>query len=112
VKERSTMTDGDSLGSYATPIPMSGDPITRRQAVGGSMGWSSLSREGIVPRGEVAIMDLVDGTEYASGNYIEAQIKGGVKIDDVARIHIEGGFARGDLREAAEERGIEIVYHG
>lgn len=134
VKERSTITDGDSLGSYATPIPMSGDPITQREAVGGSMGWQSMSGQMLdevnavgvyfpaildesspqlsFPRGETAIANIVDRTSYGSTRYIEAQVKGGVKIDDVARIHIDGGFARGDLREAAEERGIEIVYHG
>jgi len=127
-KERASMTDGDSLGSYATPIPMSGDPITREEAVGGSMGWSNLSYQGQrTPVGEETIIQRVD-SEQGAGRYIEAQVKGGVKIDDVARIHVDGphwdapeAFGRSDdyypfdveaLAEAAEARGIEIVYHG
>jgi hypothetical protein len=127
-KERASMTDGDSLGSYATPIPMSGDPITREQAVGGSLGWSNLSHQGQrTPVGEETIIQRVD-SEQGAGRYIEAQVKGGVKIDDVARIHVDGphwdapeAFGRSDdyypfdveaLAEAAEARGIEIVYHG
>jgi hypothetical protein len=113
-KERATMTDGDSLGSYATPIPMSGDPITRKQAIAGSMGWNNLSDQGqSVVRGEEAIIKRVD-SERLPGRYIEAQVKGGVKIDDVARIHVTGGYPSDieALVEAAEARDIEIVYHG
>jgi hypothetical protein len=120
VKERTTMTDGDSLGSRATPIPMSGDPITQREAVGGSMGHNSFTTEiwGGIPKGEEAIREAVDtrGRGYA---YIEAQIKGGLKIDDVARIHVAHGRQYKDqsvspyllrLEEAAEQRGIEVIY--
>ena len=126
VKTRSTMTDGDSLGSHATPVPMSGPPISRADAVAGSMGWYGYSNEGrATPVGADEIRDVID-TSY--GGYVEAQVKGGVKIDDVARIHVDGphwdspeAFDRDDedypftveaLAEAAEARGIEIVYHG
>ena len=111
VKIRSTMTDGDSLGSYATPVPMSGDPITRRDAIAGSMGWSGLADQGAMTPTETSeIMDTLDNSR---GSYVEAQIKGGVKLDDVVRIHVEGSSSGyGYLQAAAEQKNIEIVFHG
>ena len=119
VKERTTMTDGDSLGSRATPIPMSGDPITQREAVGGSMGHNSFTiEETTIPKGEELIREAHD-TRGRSYGYTEAQIKKGLKIDDVARIHVAHGRQYKDqsvspyllrLEEAAEQRGIEVIY--
>ena len=63
------------------------------------------------PRGEAAIANIIDRTRYGTTRYIEAQVKGGVLMDDVARIHVDGAFVMGDVVVAAQERGIEIVYH-
>lgn len=126
VKTRATMTDGDSLGSRATPVPMSGERITREQAVAGSMGWFGYADQG--GRTPIDEQDTIETVDTSMGGYVEAQVKGGVKLDDVVRIHVDGppssspaSYSRSDpdytfdieqLEIAAAEKGIEIIFHG
>lgn len=110
VKSRTTMSDGDSLGSRATPIPMKG-PITELQAVGASMGFGAYITDYAVA-GTAA--DRMRAVRDVPGAFIEAQIKQGVSLTDVRRVHIPSvADARFDaLREDLLAKGIEVVEYG
>lgn len=108
VKDRTTMIDGDSLGSRGTPMPMRGAPVTELQAVGASMGFGGT----MAGNWDLDTASAVRaGYEY--GSYIEAQIKSGVSLDDVARVYVP----RVDIPNAQLDRiravlpdlGIEVV---
>lgn len=108
VKDRTTMIDGDSLGARGTPISMRGAPLTELQAVGASMGFGGSMSANLD-------LDTVSAVKagYEYGSYIEAQIKSGVSLDDVARVYVP----RVDIPNAQLDRiravlpdlGIEVV---
>lgn len=109
VKERTTMTNGDSLGSRATPVPVVG-PRTPFQ-VAGAEGYGPVGQyydfaESTSPR------DIF--TDGSGRSYVETQIRGGVSVSDIARVHVaapsDSLWDRGALETAAAARGIEVVY--
>lgn len=78
VRDRTTVTLGDSLNTTATPVPLKG-PVTARQVSDAtaqtmfSDEWSLVRRAGSIP--------LESGSIY-----MEAQILGGVRREDIKRI--------------------------
>ena len=103
------MTDGDSLGSRATPVPMTGPSLTPIEVAGVSLGWNSMSERASEDYDFKDSKGIFD--RYADEHYFEAQIKGGVTLSDVAAIHIpnrDGDFYR-NLVDTANERGVEVV---
>jgi hypothetical protein len=122
VKSRTTMTDGDSLGSRATPVPMTGPSLTPIEVAGVSLGWNPMSERAY---GDLRTSELPRTIydNYSDESYFETQIKGGVTLSDVKRIHIPNLFdfdgipvvnteSYRKLLEVAEERGIEVVKYG
>ena len=93
VRERTTMTLGDSLGSPAIPIKM-GDSVDPRTAVA-SLGWGAdvSARRG-------------DTERLQSTAYTEAQISGGWGPGDVAKVYVP---QRSRSSEAYERRQWEDV---
>lgn len=106
VKDRTTMLDGDSLGSRGTPVPMRGEPLTQLQALGATNGW----RGTMAANSDLGTLDAVKAG-YDYGSYIEAQVKSGVSLDDVARVYIPRvqGERMDALRGAFGDLGIEVV---
>lgn len=111
VRDRTTMTNGDSLGSYATPVPMTGPRLTPLQ-VAGAEAWFPVSNSS-----EFELMaDPSNGytpeSVYKAGTklrYVEAQIVGGVRISDIARIHVRHDMTPG-MKALADSLGIEVVF--
>lgn len=110
VKERTTITDGDSLGSASKPIPMTGPLVTEMQAASVEGHGGKLHEFQ-----QTDIYEYVDNSfQYAglfdNGPYIEAQIKTGVKVSDVQKIYISESNSKDDfakLIELADKEGIE-----
>lgn len=104
VKDRATMTVGDSLNTYAIPVPMTGDISTRQafEAVD-RHPWAS-SPPPTDPR---------EVRAFQQTNYFEAQIHEGVRIDDIDYIEIadRGGTSYySDVEQAAADAGIDLFY--
>jgi hypothetical protein len=117
VKQRTTMTDGDSLASRATPVPMVGKPLTRREAVSASMGWGGELHN----FGGDDVYEHMDDVSYSHSGYVEAQILGGVNLrnGDVKTIHIPMGMydesvegrTENALVALAKEWRIEVEFY-
>ena len=110
VKERTTITDGDSLGSPSKPIPMTGPLVTEMQAasVGGHGG--KLQEFPYTDIYEYVDNSFENAGMFDNGPYIEAQVKSGVKVSDVQKIYISENntkYAFDKLIELAEKEGIE-----
>ena len=118
VKSRTTMTDGDSLGSPATPVPMTGERLTAFQVAGASLGWNSIGTGPMMEEIGHTPQEIFDSKPRG---YIEAQIKEGFTVGDIARIHVMG--SRPPATEATQQTsqlyimesraadlGIEVVY--
>ena len=104
VRDRTTMTLGDSLGSPAIPIKM-GDSVDPRTAVA-SLGWG----------GDVSARKG-DVTGVQNYGYAEAQIAGGWGPGDVAKVYVpqrsrsSEAYERrqwDDVAKAAEAAGITV----
>lgn len=77
--DRTTVTVGDSLNTHATPVPMTG-PMTQREA------HAAVSRTIFGDDGQKLVRS---GPErFVDWHYFEAQIHGGVTLDDVAEVHL------------------------
>jgi hypothetical protein len=110
VRERTTMTVGDSLSTRATPVPMNGT-ITARQAHDACA----------IRYGHEHMSDVMQSrtmiTNFHSREYFEAQIHHGVSMADVAEIHVQFGeddfspSAVKALRDGAARHGIPITFH-
>lgn len=100
VRDRTTMTVGDSLGGKATPIPLTGD-VSRRQ-VSDSM---TLFGDGLKYYG-------VD--EFQRQTYFEAQIGGGASISEIAEIRISRKTIYPDMDDSfvqkAQDLGIPVIF--
>jgi len=117
VKQRTTMTDGDSLASRATPVPMVGKPLTQREAVSASMGWGGELHN----FGGDDVYEHMDDVSYSDSGYVEAQILGGVNLrnGDVKKIHIRKGMydesvegrTENALVALAKEWRIEVEFY-
>ena len=108
VKERTTFTDGDSLGSDFIPVPMSG-PITQREALGALENFSPDGNFGGFLSDYKDVSMLVDSQE----TYVEAQIRGGVDLRSVKKIHLPENVNRSIFVDFHEEIldnfSIEVV---
>lgn len=110
VKERTTFTDGDSLGSNIIPVPMSG-PITQTEAVGALSDWkdSGIFDGFVSDYNEKDVSGFVD-SRY---DYVEAQIRGGVDLRSVKKIHLPQDVDRSIFVDFHEEIldnfNIEVV---
>lgn len=95
VKDRTTMTMGDSLGSPAAPIPM-GSPVSARRA-------SDASGHGSRTFG---------GTDsFQERSYAEAQIMGGWDRSDVTKVYVPKSMRFTDVDAAAAAAGIPVEYY-
>lgn len=79
VHDRSTMTIGDSLNTYSTPIPFTGKVTARDISDATARTIFGDSGQTLVRRG-------VD--RFVDWDYFEAQIHGGVTLDDVMEVHL------------------------
>lgn len=80
VRDRTTMTVGDSLGASVIPVPMTGR-VTREQKFGAFVDEPFLNG-GSTP---LATSDFI--AQFDRYEYTEVQITGGVPTSDIARIH-------------------------
>ena len=115
VKNRSTMTDGDSLLSAATPLPMTGGTISRFDAVAASLGNRSMSTlYQAFERRDRAVSDEFEA--YSRTAYVEAQIKGKLSVSDIVKIHVAypkpqwNSAAFDAVEQAAAALGIPVIY--
>lgn len=102
VKSRTTMTAGDSLNTYCTPVPMTGR-VTEREA------WGAVSRHWGSPADD-AHKNPVD---FQRRGYFEAQIHGGnVRVSDITEIRIKSGNSASYAKvvRAAEAAGVRVVF--
>lgn len=110
VKERTTFTDGDSLGSNIIPVPMSG-PITQTEAVGALSDWknSGIFDGFVSDYNEKDVSGFVDSQDA----YVEAQIRGGVDLRSVKKIHLPQDVDRSIFvdfhEEVLDNFSIEVV---
>jgi hypothetical protein len=117
VKSRSTMTDGDSLLSAATPLPMTGGTISSSDAVAASLGNRSMKTlYGAFERRDLPVSDQFEA--YSRSAYVEAQIKGKLSVSDIAKIHVaypKPQWRSADfdaVEQAAAALGIPVIYPG
>ena len=95
VKDRTTITMGDSLGSPAAPIPM-GSPVGARRA-SDSRGHSSRTYGG--------------ADAFQDRSYAEAQIMGGWDRSDVVKVYVPSLDRFGPVDGAAAAAGIPVEYY-
>ena len=106
-RDRTTMTVGDSLWGYSSPVHLTGPPVGPREA------WDSVSRNAFGMHGIVA---HENPARFQQRGYFEAQVHGGVQTSDIARMHLMGGpedwtsDSRGLLRARATAAGIHVTY--
>lgn len=83
---RTTLTNGDSLGSDADPIPLRSPNVNPRR---------------------------VSDAEGSFGGYTEAQIHGPVSLSDVAMVHVpvSKADAFGDITKKFEDAGIQVAFY-
>jgi hypothetical protein len=85
MRDRSTMTVGDSLSTGAIPMPVTGE-VTDTQKI-----RARALRAWLDSDAGPAIAER-DPKQFAAHNYAEAQIHGGVALDDVEAIHVSGSM--------------------
>jgi len=108
VKARTTMCVGDSLNTGALPIPMEGEVAPRRAA------YATTARDVMMfPPPTTKTSAVVAGAgAVQERDYFEAQIHGGVKLSDIARVEWASSRSYGDGEDAAaalRARGIQVV---
>jgi hypothetical protein len=86
VRERTTMTVGDSLSTGAIPIPVEG-PVTDEQVIRARALGTIFFPDS--PGTRLAIFASPEA--WLDEDYAEAQIHGGVSLNDVAEIHVPHG---------------------
>ncbi len=95
VKERTTMTMGDSLGSPSVPVRM-GSSVSERQA-------SDSRGHGV---------RFFSGPDsFQTNNYAEAQIMGGWDRSDVTKVYVPNYRRFTDVDAAAAAAGIPVEYY-
>lgn len=110
VRERTTVTLGDSLNTTATPLPMVGDVSARQVLDASEETFFSDTASLIVRNAEQDRSVLADGRIY-----MEAQIHGGVKPGDIKAIVFDGTMYEIDRDEVlglagrVAELGIEVT---
>ena len=105
---RATMTVGDTLNTHATPIPMVGD-VSERDI------FNASARTIIGDEGQKLVRS--GPSRFADWHYFEAQIHGGVTLDDVVEVHLphpkKSPYWTGDegyITERFAEHGIPVVW--
>lgn len=99
VKDRTSMTVGDSLSTRAKPIPMTGQETTQQQAFRAVTKWQMDSAS----QGTGTLAELEQRT------YNEAQIMGGVSSDDIAAMWVPSYSAEyADAISAAQKMNIPV----
>lgn len=120
VKTRTTFTDGDSLGNPVIPQPVSGPPLTVEQAFSvarGAASYASYRRDS----GPISLADHLGQSGWATAGlrgYVEAQIRGGVSVKDIAKVLVprptpyddDESWAYGSLVARLDEMGIDWDY--
>ena len=96
VEERSTFTAGDSLGGKFHGVSQINNP---------GIGLGMINGNGMALDGDL-------GGKFGAGAYAEAQVMGGVSVDDIAYVAIrdEGVFGA-EMRGRLERMGIPVVVH-
>lgn len=102
VATRTTMTVGDSLNTHATPVPMTGDVTARDISNSAARTFFGDSGQRLATAGISRFVDW---------DYFEAQIHGGVSLDDVLEVHLPPTSLSEsrELRRQFGERGIRVV---
>jgi hypothetical protein len=104
VKDKTTITLGDSLNQNATPIPMNGTASIRELS-------DAAGRNPFVDHGAIVAIGGRDQLEYGE-TFMEAQIFGGIRLEQISRIVFREGDANPDgvamLREELEGSGVSV----
>jgi hypothetical protein len=105
VRDRTTMSVGDTLGTGAVPIPMTGPDVNAKDAYMATSGVGGGSpAQSLIDEGEDYIQDY---------DYFEAQIHDGVTTDDIAEIVVTDWMRKSDyddLVELADGLGIKVRF--
>jgi hypothetical protein len=95
VKERTTITMGDSLGSPAVPVRVGSSVGPRAASDSRGHGIYAFSGVGV----------------FQEGNYAEAQIMGGWGRSDVTKVYVPSSMRFSDVDAAAAAAGIPVEYY-
>ena len=102
VRDRTTITFGDSLGSPTHPIALTGEH-TAEEIYGAKAFGGDYLASASYPSSELALKQLENQV------YVEAQIHGQVLIDDIAKIHVPE-YKPSSKLDANEATSVELRY--
>ena len=108
VRGRTSITVGDSLGTGAVPVPLDGPDVGAKEAY---MATSAIGDATWRLTGDMRALEILQEDEY-----FEAQIRGGLTVDDIEEIVIARGGSRrlsepakaDCIEQLAKERGIPV----
>jgi hypothetical protein len=98
-KARATFTVGDSLDTFQQPFFMGGK-VARTMNLAGQAAHSQSRRYG----GDKG--NMFDSPLWHETKYVEAQIHGGIKVSDIAKVIIHDGFYGEAMLDTLDEVGI------